>query len=163
VLFRSSTEKVTNPKGEDFPGNWAVTPQAAGTLQILVSTEVDGKVANYPAKEFRVKNLPDPIAQLAGKTTGLIDKNTLMAQRGITAILPESDFYIVYTVKGFSVFYTDNMGDQTEPAEGWQFTERQKTVLNRLTRGRTLFITNITAVGPDKKSRQLPPISLKIN
>jgi gliding motility-associated protein GldM len=158
-----STDKVKNPKGENFPGNWAIIPQAAGTLQILVSTEVDGKVANYPAKEFRVKNLPDPIAQLAGKTTGLIDKNTLMAQRGITAILPESDFYIVYTVTGFSVFYTDNMGDQTEPAEGWQFTERQKTVLNRLTRGRTLFITNITAVGPDKKSRQLPPISLKIN
>jgi gliding motility-associated protein GldM len=158
-----STEKVKNPKGEYFRGNWAVNPEAPNkNVQILVSADVNGKTTSYPPIEFRVKKLPDPVAQLGGKTTGTIDKSTLMAQRGITATLPDADFYILYNITGFSVFYTDNMGDHSEPCEGWQFTETQKTVLNRLTRGRTLFITNIKAIGPDKITRELPTITLKI-
>jgi gliding motility-associated protein GldM len=159
-----STEKVKNPKGEYFRGNWAVNPEAPNkNVQILVSADVNGKTTSYPPIEFRVKKLPDPVAQLGGKTTGTIDRSTLLAQRGITATLPDADFYILYNITGFSVFYTDNMGDHSESCEGWQFTETQKTVLNRLTRGRTLFITNIKAIGPDKIARELPTITLKIN
>jgi gliding motility-associated protein GldM len=159
-----TTEKVKNPKGENFPGIGAVIPDAPNkNVQIQVSADINGKTNTYPIKEFRVKKLPDPVAQLGGKTTGTIDMASLRIQKGITAVLPESDFYILYNVTGFSVFYTDNMGDQNEACEGWQFTDRQRTVLNRLTRGRTLFIMNIKAVGPDKIVRELPAISLKIN
>ncbi len=158
-----STEKVKNPKGENFPGIGAVIPDAAGkNVQIMISADVNGKTNTYPPKEFRVKNLPDPVAQCAGKNTGSVDRNTLLAQRGVTAILPDADFYVIYNVLGFSVFYTDNMGDHSEPCEGWQFTERQKTLLGRLTRGKTLFITNIRATGPDKKMRELGTITLRI-
>ncbi len=158
-----NTEKVKNPKGEDFRGNWAVIPEAAGkNVQIAVFTEDAGKSTQKGMIEFRVKNLPDPIAQLAGKNTGSIEKNTLLAQRGIIATLPDADFYIIYNVTGFSVFYTDNLGDHNEESSSWQFTDKQKELLQRLTRGKTLIITNIKAVGPDKKIRDLPSITLKI-
>jgi hypothetical protein len=80
----------------------------------------------------------------------------------VTASLPDADFYIVYNVTGFSVLYVDNTGDHFAESNNWQFTSQQRDLLNRLTRGKTLTITNIKAMGPDKKVHDLPAIFLQI-
>jgi gliding motility-associated protein GldM len=160
----SAKEKVKNPKGENFPGDWSITPQTPGQLvQIYTATvEPDGSLKPQPAREFRCKPLPAPIAMCGGKISGKIERTTLIAQKGVTATLPDADFYIVYNVTGFSILYTDNTGDHFEESPNWQFTQKQKDLLNRLTRGKTLTITNIKAMGPDKKVHELPAISLQI-
>ncbi|MBN1107671.1 MAG: gliding motility protein GldM [Bacteroidales bacterium] len=161
----SKRERVKNPKGENFPGDWSITPTTAGqNVQIhIAAQEANGSLKSYPPREFRVKNLPAPIARLGGKVSGRIDRAALLAEKGIVAILPDADFYIVYNVVGFSVLYTDNTGDHFSESTNWQFTQQQRDLLNRLTRGKTLVVTNIKAVGPDKKIHELPAITLQIN
>ncbi len=160
----SARERVKNPKGEYFPGEWSITPQTAGqTVQIYTATvEPDGTMKSQPAREFRCKALPAPIAMCGGKISGKIERQTLLAQKGVIATLPDADFYIVYNIIGFSVLYTDNTGDHFEESTGWQFTQKQRDLMNRLTRGKTFTITNIKAQGPDKKVHDLPAISLQV-
>jgi gliding motility-associated protein GldM len=161
----SARERIRNPRGELFPGDWSITPTTAGKpVQIhIAAQEANGSLKTYPPKEFRVKNLPAPIAKLGGKISGRIDRAALLAEKGIVASLPDADFYIVYNVVGFSILYTDNTGDHFAESTNWQFTQQQRDLLNRLTRGKTLVVTNIKAVGPDKKIHELPAITLQIN
>lgn len=158
-----TTERVKNPKGENFRGNWAVKPNAIGqNVQVIVSTKVGGKSVPYPPIEFRVKRLPTPIAVFGGKNTGGIPKNTAAAQTGVYATLPDFDFNLVYKVTGFTILYSDKGNDYEEPSSSSNLTARQKDLINRLTRNKYLTIKDIKAVGPDERTVELSPILLKI-
>jgi len=158
-------EKVKNSKGENFRGNWAVKPSAVGqNVQIIVSAkDASGKAATYPPIVFRVKPVPPPIAVFAGKNTGSVPKNTAAAQTGVYASLPDFEFDLVYKVTGFTVLYTDNRGDFEEISNSSALTQRQKDLINRLTRGKNLFIKDIKCLAPDGRSLDLNPIILKID
>ncbi len=159
-----STVKVKNSKGVPFRGNWAVKPAAIGQpVQVIVSAEAGGKPTTYPPIEFRVKPIPPPIAVFAGKNTGTVPKNTAAAQTGVYATQPDFDFDLVYKVTGFTVLYTDNRGDFEEKSNSSALTADQKALINRLTRGKNLFIKDIKALGPDGRTLDLNPIILKID
>jgi gliding motility-associated protein GldM len=160
-----TTERVKNSRGETFRGNWAVKPNAVGqNVQIIVSaTDASGKAQNYPPVIFRVKPVPPPIATFAGKNTGGVPKNTAAAQTGVYASLPDFDFDLVYKVTGFTVLYTDNRGDFEEKSNGSALTPEQKGLINRLTRGKNLFIKDIKCLAPDGRTLDLNPIILKID
>jgi gliding motility-associated protein GldM len=140
-----TTEKVKNPKGEYFPGTWAVKPAAVGQ------------------KEFRVKPLPPPIAVFGGKSTGTISRATAAAQQGVFAILPDFDFDLRYQVTGFTVLFNDKGNDYEEPSNSSNLTQKQKDLIGRLTRGKNLIIKDIKALGPDNKTKDLQPVILKID
>jgi len=157
-------EKVKNSKGVNFRGNWAVKPSAIGQpVQVIVSAEAGGKPTTYPPIEFRVKAIPPPIAVFAGKNTGSVPKNTAAAQTGVYASQPDFDFDLVYKITGFTVLYTDNRGDFEEKSTSSTLTPDQKSLINRLTRGRNLFIKDIKALAPDGRTLDLNPIILKID
>jgi len=160
-----TTGRVKNSRGETFRGNWAVKPNAVGqNVQIIVSaTDASGKAQNYPPVIFRVKPVPPPIATFAGKNTGSVPKNTAAAQTGVYASLPDFDFDLVYKVTGFTVLYTDNRGDFEEKSNGSALTSEQKGLINRLTRGKNLFIKDIKCLAPDGRTLDLNPIILKID
>jgi gliding motility-associated protein GldM len=158
-----TTERVKNPKGENFRGNWAVKPNAMGqNVQVIVSTNAGGKSVSYPPIEFRVKRLPTPVAVFGGKSSGTIAKNTAAAQTGVYATLPDFDFNLVYRVTGFSILYSDRGNDYEEPSSSSNLTPRQKDLINRLTRNKYLTIKDIQAVGPDGRTVELGAILLKI-
>jgi gliding motility-associated protein GldM len=159
-----TTGKVKNAKGDNFKGNWAVKPNAAGqNVQVLVSADVDGKPVQYPPYEFRVKPLPKPVAVFGGKSTGTISRATAAAQQGVFAIMPDFDFELFYTVTGFSVLYSDNRGDFEEISTNSNLTSRQRELIGKLTRGRYLTIKDIRALGPDGRINELLPVILKID
>lgn len=159
-----STEKVKNSRGVTFKGNWSVRPSAIGqNVQIVVTADIGGKPVTYPPYEFRVKKIPDPVAVFGGKSTGTIAKNTAAAQTGVYASLPEFDFDLVYKITGFTVLYTDNRGDFEEPSNSSSLTQKQKDLINRLTRGKNLFIKDIKCLAPDGRTLDLNPIILKID
>jgi len=159
-----TSEKVKNSKGVNYRGNWAVKPNAVGqNVQIIVSADMGGKPTSYPPIEFRVKSIPPPIAIFAGKSTGTVPKNTAAAQTGVYASQPDFDFDLVYKVTSFTVLYTDNRGDFEEKSNSNALTTDQKSLINRLTRGKNLFIKDIKALGPDGRTLDLNPIILKID
>jgi gliding motility-associated protein GldM len=158
-----SVKKVRNPRGEFFRGNWAIKPEQIGkNVQVVVSTDIDGKVTNYAPYEFRVKPIPDPEAQFGGKSSGTISRAVAVAQQGVFAVLRDFDFDLIYEITGFTMIYTDRMGDIESRSTSSTLTADQKTILNRLTRGKTLIITDIKAKGPDGE-KDLKPVVLKID
>jgi len=159
-----STERVKNSRGQNFRGNWAVRPTAQGqNVQIIVSSvDASGKTMQYAPYEFRVKPLPRPEARFANKNSGSVARNTALAQQGVFAVMPDFDFDLQYDVTGFTVLYSDRMGDLEESSSSSNLTSRQKDLLGRLTRGKYLTIKDIKAVGPDKRTIDLSPIILKV-
>jgi hypothetical protein len=81
---------------------------------------------------------------------------------GVFAILPDFDFPLNYTVTGFSILYTDTRGDFEEPSSSSTLTPKQKDLINRLTRGKSLIIKDIKALGPDGKIKDLGVLLFKI-
>lgn len=159
-----STEKVKNSKGENFRGSWSVRPSAERqNVQVIVSsTDASGKTMTYAPYEFRVKPVPKPEARFAGKNSGSISRNVAVAQQGVFAVLPDFDFDLQWHVTGFTVLYSDRMGDFEEKSTSSNLTAQQKELLSRLTRGKYLTIKDIKAVGPDKKTVDLSPVILQI-
>ena len=160
-----SQKRVKNSKGEYFRGNWAVNPEQVGkNVQVVVTAEINGRPTTFDPYEFRVKRLPDPVARFANKSSGEISKADALAQTGVFATLGEDfDFELIYTVTGFTVSYSDRLGDRQKDSDNWKLTSDQKDILNSITRGKDLTIKNIKAIGPDGLTRELNAIVLKIN
>ena len=159
-----TTEKVKNPKGVNFKGSWAVKPNAVGqNVQVIATADINGKTVQYPPYEFRVKPLPPPTAVFGGKSTGSIPRATAAAQQGVFAILPDFDFDLQYNITGFTILYSDNRGDFEESSTNSNLTSKQKDLIGRLTIGKNLIIKDIKAVGPDKTTKELLPVILKID
>jgi gliding motility-associated protein GldM len=158
-----TTEKVNNSKGVPFAGNWAVKPNAVGTdVQVVVQSVDGGRTINHGTRNFRVKPLPKPEARFGGKNTGTITRNSAVAQAGVFAVLPDFDFDLQWQVTGFTILFSDRMGDIEAPSTSSTLTQQQKDILNRLTRGKDLIIKEIKAKGPDGKIVDLSPIVLKV-
>jgi len=160
-----TTERVRRTGGEFFRGNWAVKPSKVGqNVQVVVAaTDPSGKSTQYPPIEFRVKAIPKPEARFAGMNGGTISRNTAVAQQGVFAVLPDFDFDLQYKVTGFSILYTDRMGDFEESSATSSLSARQRDLLNRLTRGKYLSIKDIKAIGPDNRTIDLSPMLFKID
>ena len=159
-----STEKVKNSKKENFKGAWAVKPNAVGQdVQVIVTAEINGKPIQYAPYPFRVKSIPVPVAVFGGKSTGSIPRASAAAQQGVFAIMPDFDFDLQYNITGFTILYSDSRGDFEEKSPNSNLTSKQKDLIARLIRGKYLTIKDITALGPDGKTKELLPVILKID
>jgi len=158
-----TTGKVKNPQGEFFPGNWIIKPTTPGQpAQIFVTAEVNGAQQQFPPVVYRVKPLPTPVAVFAGKSGGTITRGSAVAAQGVFATMPDFDFQLVYNVTEFTVLYSDRGEDFELKSSSSSLTPQQKDLINRLTKGKNLFFKDIRAVGPDGRTKDLPPIVLKI-
>jgi gliding motility-associated protein GldM len=159
-----TTEKVKNPKGVNFKGSWAVKPTEVGqVVQVIATANINGKTVQYPPYDFRVKPIPPPIAVFGGKNQGTITRATAAAQQGVFAQMPDFDFDLIYNITGFTILYTDSRGSFEQKSSNSSLTAQQKDLITKLTRGMYLTIKDITALGPDGKTKELSPVLLKID
>ena len=92
-----------------------------------------------------------------------IAKNLLITARRIVAELDDADLEVKYKVLGFSLNYFDSMGNTlVEKTDGDKLTDRQMRVFREMTRQKTVFVTNVVALGQDNLKRSLPPVEVKI-
>ena len=115
--------------------------------------------------EFRVKRVPDPIASLPGLSKqGKIKKNQLTANSTkLIAEMKDFDFDLKFRVTGFTIAATYKGNFVEKKTRGAKLTDEMKELIKDLQRGSTVFITNISAKGPDGKPRQLGALPVKIN
>jgi gliding motility-associated protein GldM len=142
---------------------WAVkVPPGIKTVKISISANVNGKVKNLGALDFRVKRVPSPTAKIGNTDGGPIGKNILLAAGGIIPNMPE-DFefdlnfeivsYSFSVVRGGDIFSRDGRGNA--------LTEEMKNIIRNSKRGERVWIDNISAKGPDG-IRKLNSINLII-
>lgn len=112
---------------------------------------------------FRVKRVPDPVAQIGNLSGGNIRKEELDVEDGVMAVLPDFDFNLRFTVTQFDINLTGAGGYvSTYKSTNNRFTPEQKAQFRNLATGSIIYIDNIRARGDDGTDRNLDPISFKI-
>jgi len=130
---------------------------------VTVHANIGGERRLLGTSNWRVKRVPDPVAQVAGQGGGNIRKERLLVEDGVMAVLEDFDFDFKYTITQFRVeipaaggyvnFFESNSN---------RFTAEQKDQFRRLNPNNIIYISNIKAVGDDGTTRDLDPIPLKI-
>ena len=143
--------------------DWIVrVPGGVNRAVIDVLANYQGETRKMGSAEFRVKKVPDPVAQIAGQVEGQIDKNTLLAAGAIIPVMKDFEFELYFQVTGFRMA-TIIGGDWISKRNGGnQFSDEMKSLIQGARRGQKFFFENIQAEGPDKTPRSLNPIALEI-
>ncbi|MBE9492233.1 MAG: gliding motility protein GldM, partial [Bacteroidetes bacterium] len=144
-------------------GNWIVrVPTGTRKAVISASADYQGQMMNMGSAEFRVKKVPDPVAEIAGLVQGSIEKNTLLAASAIIPEMKDFEFDLYFRVVSFKMI-TIIGGDLVQKnARGNRFTEDMNSIIKNARRKQKFFFQNIQATGPDGTTRSLNPINLEI-
>jgi hypothetical protein len=79
------------------------------------------------------------------------------------AKIPDFDFEMNFTVTSFVVSTSKGGFINDKPTKGNRFSQEQKELMKGLNSGNRLWIESIVVKGDDGTTRNLPPISFKIN
>jgi gliding motility-associated protein GldM len=134
---------------------WVVKPRSVGKAMVQVVCEIDGKKKPMGQMEFRVKDIPDPMAMVSFKKTGKVDKNTLLQSAIVDAVLEGFDFDAKFTVTEFTLSATIRGFEQAESVKSNRINDRMREIIKGANKGDKVFISPIMAVGPDGKQREL--------
>ena len=114
---------------------------------------------------FKVRKLPEPAPYITIRDEkgnsdrfkgGSITKNILLNANGIQAAVDDGMLDVPFMVKNFETVMFDNMGNAVPiKSESASFSVKQKETIKKLSRGKRLYISGITAIGPDGIERRL--------
>jgi gliding motility-associated protein GldM len=147
-------------------GKFVATVSSPGTTaRITVSGETSpGKSQVLGVQEFRVKRIPDPKAQFAGKSSGAVATGNIKAQDRVFARLENFDFDAKFNVTRFSLTIVKSRQDPiTISGSGGELSGAMRSAMATISPGSRVIFDNIIAVGPDGTQRGLDPIVLTAN
>ncbi len=147
--------------------DWEVEPGPGGEGEIVsvkVYANVDKTRRFMGSMDFRVKDVPDPVAEVSGRSQGVISITDLSRAGGVKAELKNFDFDLDFTITEFTVSAVLSGGfTKTEKSDNANYTRAQSEIIAAVKTGQRVTFENIKAVGPDGKTRTLNSIVLKIN
>ena len=154
---------VTNASKKKKGSSYIITPRRPGNSMVHVFATIDGKRQKVGSSPFRVKIVPKPIAKLASRTGGRINKNILMQQIALQAEMEDFDFDLTDKITQFTVSASVNGFVREASSKTNRITKDQKAIFESLSRGTAVFFTDIKAVGPDGTPRDISTINFTIN
>lgn len=147
-------------------GGWEVMPgpgPEGEIIKIRVFADIDGNERFMGEMPFRVKNVPNPIAKIGGRSQGSISLTDLSRSVGVIAEMEDFDFDLEFDITEFTVSAVVSGGfTKREKSTSSRFTNAQKDIIRTLTSGKNLTVTDVKAVGPGGDVRVLNSIVLKI-
>lgn len=155
---------------------WTAHPGKVGSEAVIsVSAQLDGRTQQVGSMTFRVRKLPDPTVYLPvrgadGNTVHYkgsprrISKAALMSADGLGAAIDDDILNVSYQVVSFSTVFFDQMGNAIpEVSNGSKFSPRQREQFKRMKAGKSFFISNVKAKGPDGITRDISPMEVALN
>jgi hypothetical protein len=153
-----------SPKGG---GNYVVMPtNGSKDAAINVTATINGKQVSMPAKQFKIKKLPDPTPSFQGKNhmTTTISRGDATAASAVFASMG-ADFVfqgIPVSINGFTMTVASSGKITPEMrATGGALTSEMKTALSKVKTGDKIYVERIEASVAGER-RPLPSISLKV-
>ena len=149
-------------------GSFVVEPSSNSSVReanITVSAELpDGTKKSLPAKNFRVKRIPDPVAFWTGKKPSDkgITKAEVLSFAPVAARMEGFDFDVQVRVKSFTLRVAKDGTFSDLPSGNNRLTPDQQEALKRVRRGNIIYLEDILVSMPDGTERDLPPMKLKI-
>lgn len=156
------TVTISNGTIRKEGAGYIANPGQLGSAIIQVFAEVNGKKVPTGSMEFRVKPIPDPLANIAGRIAGPISKKKLLEQKAVNVSISNFDLDIQFKVTGFKMSATIKGFVNEYVSKSDKITEEQKSVIRGMSVGDKLYFEDIKAVGPDERIRQMPTIALTI-
>jgi gliding motility-associated protein GldM len=142
-------------------GHYSANVNSLGTAKVTVMGD-NGMVLG--ASEFRVKRIPDPKAQFAGKSGGKTSAANIRGQDRLFAKLDGFEFDAKFNVTRFNLLVIKPRQDVVQlTATGGELSTAMRSALNGVTPGTTVVFQDIIAVGPDGTQRGLDSIVLTAN
>ncbi|MCC7233398.1 MAG: gliding motility protein GldM [Bacteroidia bacterium] len=153
------------PNSAAGAGHYIATVGSVGKATIKVSADMAGKVTPMGSFEYRVKRVPDPVATIAGKKEGVINKSVLMAGTLIPQ-LENFDFELFFRITGFKMSVVGKGRDPMEfETQGNQLTPNMREALSKSRAGDKIYFEYIKArmdKSADQSTRSLSPMSFTI-
>ncbi|MEM7161047.1 MAG: gliding motility protein GldM [Bacteroidota bacterium] len=129
------------------------------------ATLPDGGTKRLGPASFRIKSVPDPVPQFAGKGAGdaVVKKAELTAAQGVIAKMKDFEFDLKFTVTQFKMGMVIGGQYVEQTSKSNRVTADMKTMMKKAKRGQKVFIEGIKAKGPDGKVRNLGSLAFKVN
>ncbi len=151
-------------------GNYIAKVKGGSKATVNVSAEIDGKMRTMGKFEFRVKDVPNPVATIAGKEEGLVSAARLAAAPTVIPKMKNFDFELFFKVTKFDLVYQVGTDLITKQVSGSRIPADAINQIKRLKKGSRIYIENIKAVMLDDNKRpatgvtpkSLSPVSLKL-
>ncbi len=156
--------------------HWIARPGKVGSESVIsVTAQLEGRSTEVGSMKFRVRKLPDPTPYIAMRdasgnsvhykgTPKRISKAALMAADGLGAAIDDDILNVTYSVLSFTTVFFDSMGNaMPENSNGAHFSPRQKERFKQLKPGKSFFISNVKAKGPDGITRDISPMEVGLN
>ncbi len=144
-------------------GDWIVRmPKGATKAIVSASAEYEGIMMNMGSFEFRVKRVPDPVAEIAGMKEGNINRNTLLAANAIIPKMYDFEFDLNFIVTSFTMGTIISGDWLPKRTSGNRFSSEMQDIIRNSRRGQKFIFENIQAEGPDGSKRTLGTINLTI-
>lgn len=147
-------------------GHYTVVPDVkCKQVTITASVDMDGKRLVKDTRSFHVRRMPPPTAYLTlGNerfTGGRVDKGILLSADRLEAAIDDGILDIGYKVKEFVMIAFDGIGNaKALKSNGARFTEEQKKLLSSQSKGKRIFLTDISTVGIDGLRRLPRPMEI---
>jgi hypothetical protein len=154
---------VSNGSYTGKDGKYEVTVNTPGDATITVSGEVGGKTQVLGSTLFRIKRIPDPKAQFAGKSSGATSAANLKAQDRLFAKLENFYFDLRFDVTRFTMLIIKPRQDAIIlSSSSSELTPQMKQALSSIGPGSKVIFSSIIATGPGGQ-RGLDDIILSAN
>jgi len=166
----SLTGGTLAPDNQAGKGNFIAEVKGGSEAIVKVSAEIDGKVRPMGEFKFRVKDVPPPVATIAGVEEGLVSPARLAAAPTVIPKMKNFDFELFFQVQKFDLVYQVGTDLITKQVVGSRIPDNELDQIKRLRSGSRVYIENIKAVMLDENNRPaagvtpvpLSPVSLKM-
>ena len=138
-------------------------PGREATVNVTV-TNTDGSKKAMPGVEFRVKAVPDPVPEFAGKgvADATISRAEMLAAQGVVARMKDFDFELKYNVTEFTVVAIIGGESKQINIKGNRMTGDATEMLKRVKTGQRIYIENVKASGPDGTTRSIGTLAFRV-
>ncbi len=143
-------------------GEWVVNVTKPGDVKITVSAELNGKNKVMGAMDFRVKQIPTPVAKVSGKTSGAVSPRVLAAASGIYLDMEGFVFDVRVDVISYEFSYVVDGFTSTIKVSGGSVTQDVKDKLTRVKRNTNVSFENVKVKMPDGTTRFSTPVVFKM-
>lgn len=156
-MYKEGDTWIVEPAELDYTGE---------NTKIIVYADFNGEKRQMYETNYRVMRVPNPVAKVAGITSGGIAREALRIQQLVSADLENFYFDLRFDVVGFSMTVPAGGGmTQTLTSNSFAFTPDMKQVFNQLGAGDKVMIENIQAKiqdDDDAEIRMLSPVILTV-
>jgi gliding motility-associated protein GldM len=146
-------------------GGFIVKPGTGNEAVVSVTvTNPDGSKKAMEGVKFRVRSVPDPVANFAGKGPGdnTVTRGELTAAQGVIAKMENFEFDLRFEVTEFTVVASIGGEVKETVIRGNRITDDAKAMFGRVKAGQRIWIENVKAKGPDGTTRRLGTLALKV-